>query len=217
MVRLLGAEAGQTLLDVACGYGRHALVMAGIYGLGVTGVDIAPGLIERARRLAAEQELAIEFIVGHGRDLSWSERFDLALIAFNSFSLFSPRDAPQVLQAIGRALRPQGRLFLELDNRDFYRRFERMETGWFAWPGGLTLQEIYWHEALSVETNRDLIVADGSDQVEEFVLFKRLYDQTEIGAMLTSCGFTVDRIYGGWDLPPVAADQSKLLLVASKC
>src|SRR5437763_16869173 len=54
------------LLDLACGTGRMALRMAEV-GYQVTGVDITPEMIARARQKAAEQGLSIELVVAGTR------------------------------------------------------------------------------------------------------------------------------------------------------
>lgn len=46
------------VLDIGCGLGGGALVMAGELGARVTGLDIEPALVERARAYAAEAGLA---------------------------------------------------------------------------------------------------------------------------------------------------------------
>jgi len=216
IVKLLRAQAGDSLLDVACGYGRHALTLAGQYGIKVTGIDFSPGLIATAKRLAEERGLEITCEVRHAKNLPWHNAFDHAMIVYNSFSLFSPADAPVVLRGIHRALRPGGRLFLDLDNKPFNCRYGISDTNWDMWPGGLTLQEIYFHEDSSVEVCRDLILKTDAERVEEFVIFKRIYSQGEILELLSDCGFRVDGIYGGWDLSPLGDESPKMLLVGVK-
>jgi SAM-dependent methyltransferase len=63
LVRALEARPGVRWLDVATGTGALAL-LAARGGADVSGVDLAPKLIETARRLAAEEGLAIRFEVG---------------------------------------------------------------------------------------------------------------------------------------------------------
>jgi SAM-dependent methyltransferase len=87
IVQLLEAQPGHSLLDVACGYGRHALLLASQYGLEVTGIDVSPGLIAAAKRLADERgrvqdqgrtrgsPLLIGYEVRHARDLPYIIHF----------------------------------------------------------------------------------------------------------------------------------------------
>lgn len=216
MVELLEPRRGDALLDVACGYGRHALELASRYGLTVAGVDISPGLIAIAKRRAAQHGLEIDYQVRDARDLSWESRFDQAIIALNSFSLFSPEDAPVVLRGIHRVLKRAGRLFLDLDNKSFNHRFGVSHNDWYLTPGGLTLQEVYYHEATSVEVMRDLEFTTDAEQVEEFVIFKRIYSLDEIRDLLSTCGFSIDQVYGAWDLSPLEEGSPKMLLVGAK-
>lgn len=55
-----GAETGQRVLDAGCGTGLFTLALAQA-GYRVTGVDFAPGVLERAGRKAEELNLSAEF------------------------------------------------------------------------------------------------------------------------------------------------------------
>ena len=67
-----------------------------------------------------------------------------------------------------------------------------------------------------MEVCRDLIFKRDAEQVQEFIVFKRIYSQNEICDLLSDCGFRVDQVYGGWDLSPLEEDSSKMLLVGVK-
>jgi SAM-dependent methyltransferase len=216
IIDLLQAQPGDSLLDVACGYGRHALLLAGQYGLKVTGIDLSPGLITTAKRLAEEQGLKIIYEVRHAIDLPWSNEFNWAMIAYNSFSLFSPEEAPVVLQGIHWALRSDGRLFLDLDNKPFNCRYGISDTNWHIWSGGLTLQELYFHENLSVEVCRDLTFRTDGRGAEEFIIFKRIYSPDEIKDLLLGYGLRADQVYGDWDLSSLEENSPKMLIAAVK-
>jgi SAM-dependent methyltransferase len=216
IARLLEVRSGQSLLDVACGYGRHAVIFAAQYGLQVAGVDVSPGLIAAAERIARERGLSIRYELCHARDLKWAEEFDHAMIAFNSFSLFSPDDAPAVLRAICRALKRNGRLFLDLDNKPFNQRKGSAYRDWRTWPHGINLQEVYFHENTSVEVDRDLTVRSDTGEVEEFTIFKRIYTRLEIKDLLQRAGFDTTYICGSWDLLPLDNDSPKMIVAAQK-
>ena len=217
IVSLMNARAGQSILDVACGYGRHDLVLAGEYGLDVTGIDISSGLIENAMRRADEQGQRITFKTMNAVDLSWEGTFDFAMIAHNSSSLFSDDDAPVVVRAIHRALRAPGRLFIDLDNRPFYVRYGRSHKEWYSWaPGGLTLQETYFHEEVAVEVTRYSIFRPNRETADDFIEFKRVYSEDEIRAVLSENGFRVGEIFGDWDLSALEEDSPKMILVGER-
>ncbi len=216
IVKLLGAGRGDSILDVACGYGRHDLLFAGVHGLRVTGVDIAPGLIATARRLASARGLNIDYRLQHARDMDWSGKFDYAMVGFNSFSLFSPEDAEKVLGSIRHALKPNGRLFLDLDNKSHYCRYGTRQRNWYLASGNLVLQDIYFHSGISVETARDVALNEDFHSVTQFVCFKRIYGKEEISALLESAGFRMETVRGNWDLTPLDDSSPKMILVASQ-
>ncbi len=149
-------------------------------------------------------------------DLSWESKFDFAMVAYNSFSLFSDDDAPKVVRGVHRALRSPGSLFIDLDNKPSYVR-HGVHEHWYSWPGGgLTLQETYFHEDISVEVNRDTIFRPDTEEVDEFIAFKRVYSEDEVRALLSENGFRVGEIYGDWDLSALEASSPKMILVGEK-
>lgn len=216
IAKLLKVKRGNTLLDVACGYGRHALIFAEKYGLKVTGTDISKGIITTAKKRGAEKGLDIKYEVRRAADLPWSNKFDYAMIAFNTLSLFGPDDAPKVLYGINRALKQGGKLFLDLDNKPYNCRYGTYATHWYMWPSGLTLQDIYFHEDISTEINRDIIFTKDSRIEDDFIIFKRIYSSSEIKKLLRECGFQVEQIYGNWDLTPLKKSSPKMIITSAK-
>ncbi len=61
---------GTRVLDVACGTGNTAMPAARAGGV-VTGIDIAPNLLEQARKRASAEQLAIEFQEGDAEQLPY--------------------------------------------------------------------------------------------------------------------------------------------------
>jgi len=68
-----GGNAGDKVLDVACGTGNAAIPAAQAGG-NVTGLDITPDLLEHGRRRAAEAGVEIEWVEGD-RDTVLSMRY----------------------------------------------------------------------------------------------------------------------------------------------
>lgn len=72
---------GRKALDIACGEGRNSIFLAR-QGFSVTGLDISPVGIEKARQWAAREGLDCEFRLVNLEEYSFTETFDL-IINFN--------------------------------------------------------------------------------------------------------------------------------------
>lgn len=88
-VERLDLKAGMKVLDVACGTGNLALPAARV-GADVTGVDIAPNLIDQAIANAQREGLKAKFDVGDAEDMPYSDgEFDVVMTMFGA--MFAPR------------------------------------------------------------------------------------------------------------------------------
>jgi cyclopropane fatty-acyl-phospholipid synthase-like methyltransferase len=113
--QLLGLEPGVSVLDLACGHGRHANLLAQ-RGCVVTGLDVTPLFIEEARTAAAELGVAVEYLLGDMRELPWRGRFDRVMNWFSAFGYFSDEECRGILRQTVAALRPGGRLAIDMNN-----------------------------------------------------------------------------------------------------
>ncbi len=107
LARVLGPRPGLRWLDVATGTGALALVAAR-GGADVTGVDLAPKLIETARRLAAEEGLDVRFEVGDAEALP-VEDASFAAVSSSMGLIFAP-DHAAVARELARVCEPGGRI-----------------------------------------------------------------------------------------------------------
>ncbi|MCA1577473.1 MAG: class I SAM-dependent methyltransferase [Acidobacteria bacterium] len=104
-VRGLNLQPGMRVLDVACGTGNVALPAARL-GAVVTGVDIAPNLIEQGREKAKREGLTVQFDEGDAENLPYEDAsFDAVITMFGA--MFAPR--PELVAAeLKRVVRPGG-------------------------------------------------------------------------------------------------------------
>ena len=101
----LGIKPGDKVLDVACGTGNQSIPAAKLGG-DVTGIDIAPNLIEQAKSNADTEGLKIRFEVGDAEKLPYEEAsFDVVLSMFGA--MFAPRP-DYVVNELTRVSRPGG-------------------------------------------------------------------------------------------------------------
>src|SRR5262245_57189570 len=72
LIAAVDAAAGDRWLDVGCGTGELAF-RAAETGATVTGCDLAPALVETARRQAANRGLEIPFEIGDCENLPYAD------------------------------------------------------------------------------------------------------------------------------------------------
>ena len=106
-------ELGERVLDVGCGAGTDSLVAAQMIAPDrhVTGIDMTPQMLAKARRAAAEMGLDnVEFIESEAEQLPFpDESFDV-VISNGVIDLIPDKDA--VFSELRRVLRPGGRMQL---------------------------------------------------------------------------------------------------------
>jgi len=105
LVHHAAVRAGQRVLDVGCGTGVAAITAARI-GAQVTGLDLTPALIERARENARIAEVEVDWHEGDVEAMPFADaEFDAVLSQFGH--MFAPRPDVAVAQML-RVLRPGG-------------------------------------------------------------------------------------------------------------
>lgn len=104
-IKRLNLKPGMKVLDVACGTGNLALPAARA-GADVTGIDIAPNLVEQARENAQREGLTAQFDEGDAEALPYEDAsFDAVVSMFGA--MFAPR--PELVAAeLKRVCRPGG-------------------------------------------------------------------------------------------------------------
>ncbi|HEX8274586.1 MAG TPA: class I SAM-dependent methyltransferase [Longimicrobiaceae bacterium] len=103
----LAVAPGTRMLDVACGAGQIAIPAARA-GVRVTGIDLAPNLVEQARARARAEGVDAEFLEGDAEALPFGDgEFDLVVSLIGA--MFAPRP-DRVAAELTRVCRPGGRI-----------------------------------------------------------------------------------------------------------
>jgi SAM-dependent methyltransferase len=226
--RNLVARTGGPVLEVGCGTGRVLLPLAQA-GVRVTGVDVSAAMLARARaKLAAARLLErVRLVEADAQAMVLDERFRLAFIALNTFMHFTtPSMQLRALERIRHHLHPGGVLALDLFNphpdllddadgrliHDFTR----------AGPGDGAVTTRFHSQRVDPATGT-MEIAFFYDEVGVDGLMRRTvapfdlhyFTRREIELLLDSCGFTVENVYGSYDLDPYWAGSPKLLVLAT--
>lgn len=206
--------AGARVLDLPCGHGRHAVHLAQA-GAAMHGLDLNRLFLGLARQAAREAEVPLRLARGDMRRTPWADAaFDAAICMFTSLGYFDdPADNQQVLDEFARVVRPGGRFILDLANIDAVRR-QKPSASWEK--DGVRVDSRYlWDEATKrAGTERRATFADG--RTTELSSSVRLYEETEILAMLDRAGWRVEEQRGSYGGGPVDDDSPRRILLCRR-
>lgn len=105
LVKFAGVRSGQRVLDVGCGTGVVALTAARL-GAKVTGLDLTPEPLDRARENSSLGDLRIDWHEGDAEELPFEDSaFDVVLSQFGH--MFAPRPDVALAEML-RVLKPGG-------------------------------------------------------------------------------------------------------------
>jgi SAM-dependent methyltransferase len=210
--RLLDIRPGMSVLDLACGHGEMAGRLAAL-GCQVTGLDSSAVFLDRARADADAAGISAEYVTGDMRQLPWRSRFDRVVNWSTAFGYFDDAANRAVLDGIARALRPGGRLAMDLDNLTSFLAAMCPSRVVAARDNGDMLVDRYHLDALTgrFEAERT-VLRDGRSRRVRFV--KRLFGFPELRDWLLAAGFATVGGYGE-DGQPLTAGHRRMVVVAA--
>ena len=215
VMRALGLRPGDRVLDLCCGPGRHSVPLAAA-GLSVTGLDMSDEYLGLAEEAARKAGVSVRLVRGDMRELAFRGEFDAVVSMFTAFGYFESEDEDQrVLDGAAAALRPGGKLLLDLLSRDWVvANHVRSETRQAA--DGAAVREMREFDPVAGRSHVEFEMTDPDGQVRRAGHHIRLYVATEISRMLQQAGLVVERTYGGYDGSGLSVDARRMVLVARK-
>lgn len=190
------SEIGSTdrVLDLGCGFGRHALAFAA-RGSQVVGIDPSATMIEAANVAATDAGVAIDFRQADAADFVTDEPFDLVVLLFTTLGQLSRVQADsnhaQVLDRAFGAVRPDGHIVIEVPDRDraVAALVESEELG----PTTVTR---------SFDADHSVIHEHFDSPAGQFHLAYRVFDRAELVAEVERAGFVIEEVIEQALVPP---------------
>lgn len=211
----LKVPAGGTVLDIGCGYGRHAIELVQ-RGLNVTGIDLSLPLLIRAADESQRRAVSVNFVHTDMRELAFDREFDGAYCLLTSFGYFDEETNLRVAEGIARALKPGGRLLIDVINRD-YVVSDLPTRLWWEGDGCVVLEEVDFNFNTSRILSRRSVVFEDGRQLEQEISV-RAYSLHELGRLIRNAGFRVLEVSGSFPTRGsfFGATSRQIILLAEK-
>lgn len=189
----LDLPTGAKLLDVGCGYGRLAIEFART-GYEVTGLDTSLPLMFLAAEASTEAGVEVNFMHQDMREMSFDNEFDGVYCVMTSFGYFDDDANREVVGRMHRALKPGGKLFVEVINRDFIIN-DLPSRVWWEGDDCVVMDEVEFNYLTSrIVSKRSVVFSDGRSVNHDLSI--RAYCLHELGRMLHTAGFRVVSVTG---------------------
>lgn len=213
IITLVGFQ-GSLVLDLCCGPGRHAVVLAK-RGYFVTGVDRSRFLIEKGEERAKAAGIQIEFIQEDMRDFVRPASYDLVLNFFTSFGYFEDNeDDIKVLRNIYASLKSTGVCLFDMISKEWLARNMQPTTSMQAPDGSLRVERREISDDWTRIRNEWLFIKDG--RTKSFTFQHTIYSGQELKDRLLQVGFKNVKLYGNLDGAEYGLQASRLVAAAWK-
>lgn len=209
LIQHLQILKGSTLIDIACGKGRHATYFNSL-GLDVIGLDLSPNSIAVATK---NENATLQFAVHDMREVFQKNSFDIATNLFTSFGYFEKvEDEQKAINAMASNLKSEGILIIDFMNvKKVIKNLVPKEQK--------TIDNIVFNITRKVENGhiiKDIEIIEG-DKKQYFQEKVKALTLTDYSEFITTAGLKIFNIFGNYKLENFNATFSdRLILICKK-
>jgi len=210
LVSHLQIKPGSRILDIACGKGRHAKILAD-KGFIVTGIDISPDSIEHAKQYEHEN---LQFFVHDMRLPFWGNYFDYIFNFFTSFGYFKTRrEHDAAIRTISRGLKPNGHFVIDYLNVHYAEDHLQPSDAKQLDQTDYHIQR--WHD--ESRFYKKIIINDPSlREPLEFTEKVNKFSFGDLTDMMSFQGLQVSEIFGDYELGPYHVRKTPRMIIISE-
>ncbi len=210
LITFLHPSANATMLDVACGKGRHAIQLAS-KGFDVTGIDLSEKSIKAA--LTAEND-KLHFYRHDMRQPFRINYFDYAFNFFTSFGYFdSYRENSNAMRTMVQSLKNKGTLIIDYLNVPYAEN--HFNDGFTKVCGPVTYCIKKWQDTrhffkqIIIEDKRTVSPIIYTEKVAKFLL-------SDFEGFLREQGMIIENLWGDYKLSTYNSELSGRLIISAK-
>ena len=207
LITFLNINKNHTILDLACGKGRHSIFLNSL-GYDVNGVDLSEQSIKKASQSSNDR---LKFMI-HDMRYPIESNYDVILNMFTSFGYFNSIDDNfNVLKTIKNSLNKDGIGVIDFMNSNYIINH-------------LVPQNNVEIDGIQFDIKRNfkdgiitkiITVTDG-DQTTKYEERVRAFNQQDFFSMISDANLRFVKCFGSYDLDPYNAQTSERLILIFK-
>lgn len=208
LVDLLQLPEASSVLDLACGKGRHSITL-NEFGYTVLGVDLSAQSIAHANQFSNS---SLSFAVQDMREPIQSKRFDAVFNLFTSFGYFSSKhENEKVCQAMAQMLNSGGKLVIDFMNAQ--KVIQNLV------PSELKKAQDIEFDIKRIYSGTHIIKQISFQDKGQKFEFQEQVQAIDLSMFkeLLAPYFTIDSIFGSFELNEyIASESDRLIIIATR-
>jgi ubiquinone/menaquinone biosynthesis C-methylase UbiE len=212
------------VLDIACGTGTLALVVAEKHDCEVTGLDASSAMLAQAHKKAAHTQMSarVTFIQGDMRfltDALPAETFDLVTCSYDSLNyLLTEADLLACFSSVAQVLVPGGLFVGDMNTRHFME-FDWNQCEIQEQPGYIQIEQSHFDPVQATSTLALTgFIGNDEEGYERFdeTHIERAYPPETVIALLEQATLHIEASYNCFSLQPPSDTTQRILWVGRK-
>ncbi len=212
IVKTMQLSIGNHVLDLCCGLGRHSLALVE-KGIEVTAFDLVPDYLQTLQHKTSKYE-NLHVVCGDARELNFINQFDGVFMMFTSFGYFSEEENIELVDKISQSLKKQGRVLIDIENRDYILKNFIHEKWRHKNQGFLLERHTFFAKTSRQKTRRIWINNQG--QVSSYIRDLRLYSGHELINIFEKKGLKLIKAWGDYDQRPFSIQAPRIIFTFEK-
>lgn len=205
---------GERVLDLMCGYGRHAIALAK-KGIRVTAIDNLKDYTDEIISIAEKDNLPIEVINADLMEAEITGRFNLAICMGNSINFFNPEDTRKILSKVHNHLLPGGHLLINSWSIEEIAlpNFKEKTEGYIDSMKFINESKVL-ENPKRIEIKSQMIDKEGKTELKTAIDY--IYSLEEVDKMFTECQFILKEVYSIPGKKKFSAGEPRAYIIAIK-
>ena len=214
IIQYFGLQGGSNVLDLMCGYGRHAIALAE-KGIEVTAVDNLADYINEIKKTAGEKGLPVEAVQADAATYTAAGAYDLAICMGNSINFFPENDVNHIIATVAASLRPGGAFLINSWSLAEIAIPQFREKAWSRLGEQKFITDSkFLFQPTRIETETTLLSPDRPAEVKMAIDY--IYSVAEMEKMFQAAGLRLKEMYSFPGRKKFAVGDSRAYIIAEK-